>query len=304
MNDKKYISCEPLYARIQEEMRSYFNTNAIDSLLFPIWTRDCIDKFEYTYLPIKEAVLDMCNFKCELPCDFKAVREVWMCATYFKGPITSPHVFYYQTDCRISPSPLPAEQCSSCIDGYQCFPPSQTPTPIALPSLCDVPADYIVTHKVMDQMYFSFKVTGLLKPGNFKTIGKCHESCPNIDMYNIDTFDISGNSLHTSFKSGTIYLAYYATHAEEDENGYYLIPDNDPFQKYLYHYLRFMVYQQLFDQSTDESFNQVRIKRDDAEHKMWDAYTNARTYAVSDDIYGTQRAIIRSRNKNNRFLIR
>ena len=95
---EKLISPAKVYARIKEEMRSYFNTGAIDDLLFPIWTKDCIDKFENTYLPLKQAVMDMYNHKCPLPCDFKAVREVWVTFTYDKGPVTSPHVFYYQTD--------------------------------------------------------------------------------------------------------------------------------------------------------------------------------------------------------------
>lgn len=305
----KFISPIQIYSRVKEEMRSYFNTGAIDDLLFPIWTKDCIDKFEYTYLPLKQAVLDMYDHKCTLPCDFKAAREVWVTFTYDKGPITSPHVFYYQTDCRINASPEPGQACTACTPGYQCVDHSQTPTQVALPSLCDVPPEYVVTHKVMDQMMFRFHVTGMLKPGNFKTIGRCAEGSPNLDTYCLDTFDIVGNNIITSFAQGTIYLAYFASHAEVEEDeqtgaGYYKIPDNEPFQKYVYYYLRFMVYQQLFDQSTDESFNQIKYKRDDAEGRMWEAYINARNYAVNDDIYSVEKAIVRSYNKNNRFRIR
>ena len=305
----KLISPARVYARVKEEMRSYFNTGAIDDLLFPIWTKDCINKFENTYLPLKEAVMDMHHHKCTLPCDFKAVREVWMTFTYDKGPVTSPHVFYYQTDCRINPAPAPGEICEDCVPGYQCMAPSQTPTPVALPSLCGVPPEYVVTHKVMEQMMFRFHVTGMLKPGNFKTIGKCANDSPNLDAYCIDTFDIVGDKLVTSFAQGTVYMAYFAENeiVPEDEGpdaGYYMIPDNDPFEKYLIAYLRYMVYQQLFDQSTDESFNQIKAKREDAEDKMWHAYTNAKAYAVNQDIYSVERAIVRSYNKNNRFRIR
>lgn len=298
MDKNKFISPQKIYARVKEEMRSYFNTGAIDDLLFPIWTRDCIDKMEYTYLPLREAILDMQHHKCELPCDFKAVREVWMTATYNKGPITSPHVFYYQTDCRISAQTGP---CNDCAPGYQCTHHAQQE--VALPSLCNVPDEYVVTNKVMNQMLFTYKVTAMLKPGNFKTLGKCHEGSPNRDVWSLDTFDIVGDKLVTSFAEGTIYLAYYGHHAEQDETGYYMIPDNDPFEKYLYHYLRFMVYQQLFDQATDESFNQIKAKRDDAESRMDTAYINAKNYAVSGDIYSVQKAIIRSYNRNNRFKI-
>jgi hypothetical protein len=304
---KRFISPALIYARVKEEMRSYFNTGAIDDLLFPIWTKDCIDKFEYTYLPLHEAILDMYDHKCTLPCDFKSVREVWVCATIDKGPIMSPHVFYYQTDCRITPQS--SAGCSECIDGYQCFPNCQTPKEVGLPSLCEVPDEYIVTHKVMNQMLFRYNVVQMLKPGNFRTISRCHTDCPNVDIYAIDTFDIMGDKLITSFATGTVYLAYYATHEivpsdEGSDAGYYMIPDNEPFGKYLYFYLRYMVYQQLFDQSTEETFQQMRFKRDDAEDKMNNAYINAKTYAVSDNIYGVQKSIIRSYNRNNRFNIK
>ena len=308
---ERLVSPAKIYARVKEEMRSYFNTGAIDDLLFPIWTKDCIDKFENTYMPLKEAVMDMHNHKCPLPCDFKYVREVWVTFTYDKGPVTSPHVFYYQTDCRIEPSPSydSNNSCTDCTPGYQCFPPSQTPTEVALPSLCNVPPEYVVTHKVMEQMMFRFHVTGMLKPGNFKTIGRCAEGCPNLDAFCVDTFDIIGNNLVTSFAQGTIYMAYFAEAATvpEDEGpdaGYYLIPDNEPFQKYLYYYLRMMVYRQLFDQATDESFNQINNKYQLAQSEADTAYINAKDYAVNQDIYSVQRAIIRSYNRNNRFRLK
>lgn len=302
----KLISCQPIIARVVEEMKSFFFAGILDDLLMNLWVKDCIDKFEYTYLPIRQCAMDMYNYRCELPCDFKAVREVWLCATFFKGPITSPHVFYYQTDCRVSPSPMPAESCSECLTGYQCFPPSQTPTEVnvPLPSLCGVPPEYIVTHKVMTQMNFSFRVSCLLKPGNFRTVDRCHADCANIDVWNVDTFDIVGNNMRTSFREGTVYMAYYASHAMEEESGYYLIPDNDPFQKYVYRYLRYMAFQQVYDQATGDDMREYKMKKDEAEQKMNETYITAKTYAAGYDIYGLQKRIIRSYNRNNRFRLR
>lgn len=295
----KYIDPTPLYARIKEELKSYFNTGSIDDILFPIHTRDCLDIMENTYLPIEQAAMDLWDHKCELPCNFNSVREVWLCATYNKVPIISPHVFYYQTDCRVAALAPESNSCSECLSGYQC----STLQSVNLPSLCDVPPEFVVTNKVMSQLSFTFSVSCLLKPGNFKTVDRCHASCPNISSWTVDTFDIVGNKMVTSFAQGTIYMAYYANREPDPETGYYLIPDNDPFQKYVYHYIRFMVYQQLFDQATDETFNQIRAKRDDAEKRSNEAYLTAKTYAVSTDIYGVQKSIIRSYNRNNRFRI-
>lgn len=307
----KLISTKNLVARLKEEMRSYFNTGAIDDLLFNIWILDCIAKFENTYRPIQPAVLDLYGNKCPLPCDFHSVQEVWLCATIDKGPIKAPGQFYYQTDCRINPAPAAGEACGPCVDGYQCFTGDEIQQPVGLPSLCDVPEQYRVTHKVNTWMNFSYTVSCMLKPGNFKTIGKCNDNCANLNLntYTVDTFDIIGDNLVTSFFSGTVYLAYYGDWAivPEDEGpdaGYYMIPDNKPFYDYVYHYLRFMIYQQLFDQSTDETFNQIMAKRNDAEDKYWMSYNNARAYSMSPDIYGIQKSIVRSYNKNNRYLLR
>lgn len=297
---ENFISPISIYARIKEELKSYFNTGAIDDLMFPIWTKDCIDKFENTYLPIQPAILDMCNFKCELPCDFRCIREVYVTATYNKGPITSPHVFYYQTDCRITPTPRGT--CSQCVPGYQCMVPAQQQVN-TLPDLCGVPDEFIVTHKVMDQMFFSFQVTGMLKPGNYKTLGKIHEDSLSRTCQSRDTFDIVGNNLRTSFREGSIYLLYYADPLVT-EDGYYEIPNNDPFIKYVYHYLRYMMYVQLVDQATEENYKLLKIKRDDEKTDMWASYLNARNYAQSGTIYDVQNAIIRSYNKNNKYLIK
>lgn len=301
----RFISPKHIYARIVEEFRSYFSTGSIDQLLFPIWTLDCIGKFENTYVPIQQAVLDIHNYKCSLPCDFKSVRELWLCATVNKGPITAPGVFYYQTDCRIdSPS---QRSCEGCSPQQQCSNCAQQP--VELPSVCGVPDEYRVVHKVQTHMSFQFSVSCMLKPGNFRTISKCGDQCPNIDAYSTDTFDIAGDKLLTSFYEGTLYMAYYANYAQVPDDdgtdaGYYMIPDNQPFQEYLYHYLRYMIYDQLFNQSTDETFNQMKYKLERQEQLKDEAYIGAKTYAISSDVYSLQRNIIRSRNKNNMYILK
>ena len=55
--ETKLISCQPIIARVVEELRTFYFAGSSDELMMNIWVKDCIDKFEYTYLPIKEAVL-------------------------------------------------------------------------------------------------------------------------------------------------------------------------------------------------------------------------------------------------------
>lgn len=307
----KFISPEHVYSRIKEEMKSYFNTGAVDDLLFPVWTKDCIDEFKSTYLPIETAVIDIFNHRAELPCDFKLVREAWVCATIKKNPIRSPFTFYYQTDCRINPSYIGCSECNS----PECnLDSSNTPTPVALPNLCDLHLNntnscmceagdqFRVTHKVQTWMNFEFSVEGMIMPSDYRTMSKCWDNSPNRGCHSYDTFNIAGNNIITSFDSGTLFLLYYAN-PYEDEDGYYEIPEGDRFEKYLLFYLKFMLYQQLYEQSTDESYKIIKDKRDDAESRMLNSRERARQEAMSRNIYDVKKAIVRSYNKNRRFQI-
>ena len=39
-----FESPEPLYAKIKLELKSYFDTGAVDDLLFPVYIKYCLDK--------------------------------------------------------------------------------------------------------------------------------------------------------------------------------------------------------------------------------------------------------------------
>lgn len=293
--EQKFISPEHIYARIKEEMKTYFNTGQIDDLMFPIWTKDCIRKFKNTYKKIEVAVLDIFNNKAELPCDFVAMREVYACATYSKGPIKSPFTFYYQTDCRVGP--VETDSCTEC-DKPECTPSFESPVPF----LGATPEQFRVTHKVNYWMNFTFSLQGLLKPGNHKTIKVCHDSCPNLTCTAADTFDVINGMLVTSFPTGTVYIAYYSD--PEMDNGYTQIPEEYEFEMYVYRHLRYMIYQQLWEQSNDEGANKLKVLKDEAEQKMNEQLVTAMTEAKGETVWDVQQAIIRSYNRHNRFRIK
>lgn len=293
--NQKFVSPEPIYARIKEEMKAYFNTGQIDDLMFPIWTKDCIKKFKNTYLEIKPAVLDLFDSKAELPCDFKSIREVYICSTYNKGPIKAPFTYYYQTDCRVGP--VETDACTDC-NKPECTPSFESPVPF----LGSTPEQFRVTHKVNTWMDFTFSLTGLLKPGNHKTIRVCHDGCPNLTCEARDTFDIINNHIVTSFPTGTLYIAYYAD--TEMDNGYSEIPDEHEFQQYVYKYIRYMIYQQLYEQAGDETISALGQKMQFAQRQADEQFIIARNEAIGETVYDVQQAIKRSYNRHNRFRLR
>jgi len=294
--NEKFVSPAPIYARIKEEMKTYFNTGQIDDLMFPIWTKDCIRKFKNTYYKIEPAVIDIFDGKGDLPCDFVAVREVYICATYQKGPIKSPFTFYYQTDCRVG-GDMNVSGCTDC-NKPQCTDPADSPLPV----LVNTPDQFRITHKVTNQLLFSYSLLGLLKPGNHKTVRVCCDNCPNLTANSADTFDIINDKIVTSFPVGTVYMSYYADTTME--NGYDEIPDKEEFQKYVYEYIRYMIYRQLYEQAADETINALGQKMKMAEQAQNDRYINARNEAMGETIWDKQAAIKRSYNRFNRFRIR
>jgi hypothetical protein len=306
----KFISPAPIYSRIKEELKAYFNTGSVDEEMFEVWTLDCLREFKATYLPIQDAAIDIYNFKAELPCDFKLVREVWACGVVTRGPVQSPFTFYYQTDCRINPT---WEGCA--CPQEQCTPWWETPRPVNLPNLCNLNLNptngcfctsgdqFRVTHKVQTSMNFSFTVEEMLIPGDYKTINSLWEHSPNRQCSSQNTFNIRDNKIVTSFRCGTIYLLYYAE-PSMTEDDYYEIPDEERFQKYVYYYLRYMVYRTLLDQSTDETFAIISKKLQLAEAEMLEHRMKAQQEAMSQSVFQVRNSIVRSYNKNNKYKIR
>jgi len=76
----QFISPESVYAIVREELKSYFDTGAVDDLMFPTYLNKCLNKLGKSSYAISETVLHIENFEARLPDNFRAVREPWMCA--------------------------------------------------------------------------------------------------------------------------------------------------------------------------------------------------------------------------------
>lgn len=293
-----FVSPQPLYARIKEEMRSYFDTGAVDDLLFPIWTEDCIKKFRKTLLKISDAALVLKDNTADLPDDFNAIREVWSCYNSTTSPILTPSAYYYQKDCRVTAID---ERCSECFDGPN--------NPLLCNGQCSIPENYRVTHKVTNELFFSFKITHLLKPGNKNATSYCYGNSANLGAFeSSDTFDIrdgkiivSSRSWQDSLDKSIVYLLYYSN--TYDDNGYQLIPDDYFIQDFIRKYIKWQLFQQLFNQTTDETFNQVQAKMQLAEKDSNLAYITASTETKKPTMYGIQHSIYRSYHQNDKYTI-
>ena len=260
-----FISPESVYATVKEELKSYFDTGAVDDLLFPTYLDKCLRKLGRSSYVISEDILDISDSQARLPDNFIAVREAWMCTEIPLRPYQDSTSFYSQassqTTIQISPLTIGGTPCvnAACQDAA-C-------TGTCMPEL--IQAVYKTNQSVARGIAKSY----LLKPGNISARSNCsveytnawqfasvapsvHEFTPGSAGY--DSFDIRDNKFVTNFRCGVVHLIFYVT--EYDCTGNQMIPDNYRIKEFIEHFIKYKVFETLSNQLTDETFAQIQQK--------------------------------------------
>lgn len=277
-----FVSPEPTYALIKEELKSYFDTGAVDDTLFPKYTEKCLKKLGRGSYKINETILNVEDFKATLPVDFISVREAWACED-FEDTYQLPSAEYNQV-----------KTCSSKIyDGNDlyCNPCSACESPNVIHAI------YKTTHTVA----FKLKKHYLLTPGNISVRDNCAVDCANFGMKSPESFDIRDNKFFTSCRTATVYLVYYSD--ERTEDGYQLIPDNIRIEEYIESYIKFKIFEQLCNMVTDETYNQIEAKRARAEAEQFEKQALAEIEMKKQTVYQKRQASISSMHRNDIYRI-
>jgi hypothetical protein len=260
-----FVSPEPVYATVKEELKSYYDTGACDDLLFPTYLDKALKKLGRTTYVITDEILFVEDFQARLPDNFYAVREAWMTTEVAAYPYQSANSFYSQassaTTIQVSPLTIAGTACNN----VGCQDPGCEGT--CMPVLVQA------VYKTNNSVTRGFTHNYLLKPGNISAKQHCDvEYTNNWDFNNqpipvnnftpgsssIDSFDIRDNKFVTNFRNGVVHLIFYAT--EYDEIGNQLIPDNYRIREYVEAFLKFKVFEMLTNQTNDETFNQLQQK--------------------------------------------
>ena len=260
-----FVTPEPVYATVKEELKSYFDTGAVDDLLFPTYLDKALRKLGRTTFVISEEILFIEDFEARLPDNFYAVREAWMCTEVPGYPYQTANSFYSQaasaTTIQVAPLTIGGTPCTQ----PGCQDPACNGT--CMPSLVQA------VYKTNNQIARGYTHEYLLKPGNISARQNCgveytstwdfyaeappiHEFTPGAASY--DSFDIRDNKFVTNFRNGVVHLLFYAT--EYDEIGNQLIPDNYRIREYIEAFLKFKIFETLTNQTNDETFNQLQQK--------------------------------------------
>ncbi len=286
-----FVSPEPQYATVKEELKSYFDTGAIDDLMFPTYLNKCLNKLGKSGYYITNEVLEIQDYQCRLPDNFYAVREAWLCTNINALPYQSPNSFYSQaaseTTIQVSPVISNGEPCTN----LECT----TGCPTCMPELIQA------VYKTNNEVTRSYTKKYLLKPGNISVKSHCTLDCKNFGSSAPDSFDIRDNKFVVSFKEGDVYLVFYAT--EYDGVGNQMIPDNHRVKEYIEAFLKFKCFETLTNQVNDETFNQLNQKMGFYKSLSDEAYIIAETEIKKQDAYAKVRAIKRQKNSLNMYEI-
>jgi len=299
-----FVSPQPVYATVKEELKSYFDTGAVDDLLFPTYLDKCLKKLGRATYVISEQILHIEDFEARLPDNFYAVREAWMCTEIPSNyPIQTANSFYSQASSQttIQVSPL-TRSTGPCVN------------PVCNDTNCSgqcMPEIIQAVYKTNQSVARAYRNEYLLKPGNISVRKNCdveytnawefytppppiHEFTPGSASY--DSFDIRDNKFVTNFRNGTVHLIFYAT--EYDQIGNQMVPDNYRIREYVEAFIKYKVFEMLSNQLTDETFQQIQAKLAYYKQLSEEAFIMADIEIKKQDPWAKQRRI---KNDLNRF---
>jgi len=315
-----FISPEEIYANIKEELKSYFDTGAVDDLMFPVYVNKCLNKLGRSSYPLLEEMMYLEDYQSRLPDNFHAVREAWFCAEIEATPYQTGSSFYSQTastTIQISPlttgeTPCAQQDCAGdpCADN-------------CLPDI--IQAVYKTNHEATRY----YRREYLLKPGNISARQNCDVSYTNtwseygtyncetnsgcINDYSsygdnplsnpysssFDSFDIRDNKFVTTFRTGTVYLIFYAT--DYDGIGNQLVPDNYRVKEFIESFLKYKMFETLTNQCNDETFNQLQQKMIYYKAIADESYIMAEIEIKKQTVHEKQRRIKQTLNRHNMY---
>jgi len=297
-----FISPEPVYATVKEEFKSYFDTGAVDDLMFPTYLDKCLRKLGRTTYVISQEILYINDYQARLPDNFFAVREAWMCTAVNGFPYQQANSFYSQaaTSTTIQVSPITTD----------CTIPSPCCGNVGCDGSC-MPELVQTVYKTNNQTAVSYRREYLLKPGNISAQGNCgvdytnnwefyaqappiNEFTPGSSWY--DSFDIRDNKFVTNFRNGVVHLLFYST--AYDPGGNQLIPDNYRIREYIEAFIKYKVIETLTNQVNDETYNQLERKMVNYKQMADEAFIMADIEVKKQDPWTKQRRI---KNDLNRF---
>lgn len=278
----EFVSPEPIFTIVKEELRSYFDAGIADDTFFPVWADKCLEKLGRSTYEVNNAVLNVAQHSCKLPDDFKYIREAWMC-THVDVTYQLPNSTFEQVRNISTRIDNPDFYCRKCRE-------------------CEIPDVIEVVFKTNQQVMARFQRTYLLTPGNIDSGCPNDLFCANRGAASPNSYDVRDNKFVTTFKEGQVYIQYYSIHRDGSDNQ--LIPDTYRVKEFIEAFIKQKVFETVYNQITDETYNQSRDKYLYYKQLADEAFIEARSFLMLPDPYKVQKTINEQRHRLDRFKIR
>lgn len=287
-----FVSPEPVFATVKEELKSYFDTGAVDDLMFPVYLNKCLNKLGKGTYSIVEELMYIDGYEIRLPDNFYAVREAWLCTAVAGNPFRTPNSFYSQAASTDTIQVSPVISGGSACTNVECTNPNCSGAE-CMPELIQA------VYKTNNETNINYYKQYLLKPGNISVKNHCSLDCANFGSNAADSFDIRDNKFVVNFKCGNVYLIFYAT--EYDDKSNQLIPDNYRVKEFIELFIKYKVFETLSNQTNDETFNQLNQKMIYYKSLADEAYILANTELQKQTAYQKQNRIKQNLNRLNMY---
>ncbi len=161
--------------------------------------------------------------------------------------------------------------------------------------------DCIVINEDTSEIEFIYRKNYLLRPGSI-TSKKCCDPCsPNLGCSSYETFDIQNGKIILNVPKGDIHLIYYA---DNEVDGEQLIPDIFRVQEYIKQYIIYKLFEQIANQVTDETFNQVQQKMIYYKQLSEEAFIEASIEVKKQTLDQKRKAISKQKSRYNQYRFR
>jgi hypothetical protein len=304
----QFVSPEGVYSTVKEELKSYFDTGAIDDLLFPVYLNKCLNKLGKTTYSIAEIPLEIENYQARLPDNFYGAKEAWATAEVRQWDYRDANAFYSQAGTldtiQVSPITTDCPQENPCCGNMGCD------------GKC-MPEYMQTVYKTTGSTPRGYRRTYLLTPGNINASKQCVTGYtgnleefgqtgqgyryPNFVPFSstVNSFDIRDNKFVTNFRSGIVHLVFYS--ADYDQVGNQMMPDNYRIKEYVEAFIKYKVMETLTNQINDETFNQMQSKMIYYKGLADEAYIMADIETKKQDPWTKQRRIKNTLNRNQMY---
>lgn len=240
---------DELFSRILEDFSSFAQAQLIDEGMFYKDVKYILHLLGILWYREAEDVLSVCNYKAELPCDFKLLDAAYACEGHIMDTPQPDGLVMQKLTFDHYPSTDPDYHNPPCC-GDDCLTPDSP--------IFNRHEEILVKR---GELLYEYKHPRLLKLGNVNTKRHCTKTCANVYSIESDTIAIQNGKLYTNFKDGNVFIRYHAFPLDE-ETGLPMIPDDPIIEKCIEMYIKSNIIRNLWTTGDSDVQQQVRYYDD------------------------------------------